>query len=241
MAMSQPLIGLLDGLKRDNEILEELRHLHHRLNQGEQLDGFRRENELLIYEDRYFIRAESKLKDLLLAEFHNTPSPGHGGTKKMLLGLSALFYWQGMRKSIKEFIPVWDDVSMDFITGLPASKGLKVILVVVDQFSKYTHFGTSQQIVAELSEEDHAGHPLERTLAICDTRLLTEFQAAYPSYHLEDKVMFEGVGNVTPESDEPHDEEPTDVNDEEPTDANNESRLKRATSRRVWFKDYVIR
>ncbi|GJT26799.1 ty3-gypsy retrotransposon protein [Tanacetum coccineum] len=146
MAMSQPLIGLLNDLKRENETLEELCHLHHLLNQGEQLDGFCHEQGLLIYQDRYFVGAESKLKDLFLAEFHNTPSAGHGGTKKMLTGLSALFYWRGMPKSVEEFIrnclvcqqtkystqatkgllqhlsmpmAVWEDVSMDFITELP--------------------------------------------------------------------------------------------------------------------------
>ncbi|GJW86965.1 ty3-gypsy retrotransposon protein [Tanacetum coccineum] len=93
---------------------------------------------------------------------------GHSGVKKMLIGLSALFYWKGMRKSVETFIrnclvcqqtkyftqapggllqplsmpsQVWEDVSMDFIMGLPVYKGLLVILVVVDRFSKHAHFG----------------------------------------------------------------------------------------------------
>ncbi|GKC95454.1 hypothetical protein Tco_1160896 [Tanacetum coccineum] len=68
---------------------------------------------------------------------------------------------------------------------------------------------------------------------------LSEFKAVYPSYHLEDKVIVEGVGNVMAKSDEPHDEEPTKPKDKEPTDDTNKSRPKRATSRPVWFKDYV--
>lgn len=36
---------------------------------------------------------------------------------------------------------VWDEVTMDFITGLPQSRGLTTILVVVDRLNKSTHFG----------------------------------------------------------------------------------------------------
>ena len=78
------------------------------------------------------------------------------------------FYWNGMREDVKTFVTqclicqttkyetkrptgllqplplptaIWEDLSLDFITGLPPSNGFTVILVVVDRFSKGAHFG----------------------------------------------------------------------------------------------------
>nr|GEV35627.1 hypothetical protein [Tanacetum cinerariifolium] len=133
MAIIQPLAAFLGELKEENRTLEELLDLHQQLDREDVAAAFGREGRLVIFHDRYFISANSKLKSLLLREFHNTPSTSHSEVEQMLVGLSALFIG-------RECATVWEYVSMDFITRIALSKGFTIVLVLVDRFSKYAHF-----------------------------------------------------------------------------------------------------
>jgi hypothetical protein len=97
----------------------------------------------------------------------------HFGITKTLEVLHEHFYWPNMKRNVQRIcdmcitcrqtksmvmphglytpLPVpkepWVDISMDFILGLPSSrKGRDSIFVVVDRFSKMTHFITCHKI-----------------------------------------------------------------------------------------------
>jgi hypothetical protein len=109
----------------------------------------------------------SSVRLLLLQEAHGGGLMGHFGVKKIEDVLSDHFYWLKMRHDVERYVarcttcqktkshlnphglymplPVpsapWEDISMDFVLGLPRTKkGRDSIFVVVDRFSKMPHF-----------------------------------------------------------------------------------------------------
>jgi hypothetical protein len=132
---------------------------------------FRLENGLIFYKDRIWLPSNSPFTRILLEEFHKTPTGGHMGITKTLTRLSTNFFWNGMRDDVHRFVlacldcqhskyetkksagllcplPIphapWEDLSLDFIVGLPSYQGHTTILVVVDRFSKGIHLGMLQ-------------------------------------------------------------------------------------------------
>jgi hypothetical protein len=107
------------------------------------------------------------MRELLVREAHGGGLMGHFGVRKTLAVLHEHFFWPKMKRDVERVcsrcvtcrqaksrvlphglytpLPVpsapWVDISMDFVLGLPRSrKGRDSIFVVVDSFSKMTHF-----------------------------------------------------------------------------------------------------
>lgn len=120
-----------------------------------------------------------------IREAHTQLLAGHPGVARTLALLKRQYYWPRMDLTIRRYIrncktcrrsrpsrdakhgvlnplPIpqqpWQDISMDFVTGLPLINGCNALLVVVCRFSKEKHYiecfatdeGTSAEATARL-------------------------------------------------------------------------------------------
>jgi len=132
------------------------------------MDKYFRHDGFLFKENKLCV-PNCSLRELLVRKAHEGGLIGHFGITKTLEVLHEHFYWPNMKRDVQRMcdrcitcrqaksrvmhhglytpLPVlkepWVDISMDFILGLPRfRKGRDFIFVVVDRFSKMTHFIT---------------------------------------------------------------------------------------------------
>jgi hypothetical protein len=130
-------------------------------------DTFTWKNDSLWYKDRLYLCKNSQLKHNVLLELHTSPVGGHSGFLKTYHRVKKDFFWDGLKTNVQRFVaecvvcqqnkvetiktlgllqPLsipsqrWEEVSMDFIIGLPKFEGKSVIMVIVDRLTKYAHF-----------------------------------------------------------------------------------------------------
>ncbi|XP_052490813.1 uncharacterized protein LOC128043050 [Gossypium raimondii] len=129
-------------------------------------DKFYRQDGFL-FKDNKLCVPQGSMQELLIREAHCGGLMGHFGISKTLSMLQEHFYWPKMKQGVEKicanclecrkakskvqpyglYVPLpipehpWEDISMDFVLGLPRSKsGKDSIFVVVDRFSKMAHF-----------------------------------------------------------------------------------------------------
>jgi hypothetical protein len=114
------------------------------------------------------VPADPEIKKIILDEAHKSKFSIHPGSTKMYQDLKQNFWWSNMKVDIAKYvaecdtfhwmkanhlksagvlqplsIPMWkwDDISMDFIVGLPLTARKKdSIWVIVDRLTKTAHF-----------------------------------------------------------------------------------------------------
>ncbi|WZZ36193.1 hypothetical protein YC2023_019594 [Brassica napus] len=127
---------------------------------------YAKRNGLIYFNKRLVIPPNSSFIASLLREFHDTPLGGHSRVLRTLKRLSQQFYWPSMNKTVHNYVTecdvcqraksesllckgllqpllipdrLWEDLSMDFVDGLPHSDNHTSILVIVDRLSKAAH------------------------------------------------------------------------------------------------------
>ncbi|XP_073121846.1 uncharacterized protein [Henckelia pumila] len=126
------------------------------------------EDGLVRYRGRLWVPEDRTIRNDMLVEAHRSPYSFHPGSTKMYKDMQKLYWWPDMKRDIFKFVsecltcqqvkaehqrpagmlkplPIpewkWDNVSMDFVVGLPKTlKGLNCIWVIVDRLTKSAHF-----------------------------------------------------------------------------------------------------
>lgn len=130
-------------------------------------EGFSLTDGLIRQHGRIWVGSNVGLQTKIIHTLHSTPIGGHSGIQQTYQRIKKLFIWKGLKHDVENFVrqcsvcqqakhehcgtpgllnPLkrpekpWDDITMDFIEGLPKSNGYNAILVVVDRYTKYAHF-----------------------------------------------------------------------------------------------------
>lgn len=168
MAISVPLPVWLDDIKASYSEDAKCRTLLAKLALSPDAEPhFQLRQGLLRYKDRIWVGNDGALQQKIIEAFHSSPIRGHSCVPASYQRIKRLFAWTGLKSAVQHFVkscptcqqakpdrakylgllqplPVpsmaWQSISMDFIDGLPLSKGKNCILVIVDRFSKYNHF-----------------------------------------------------------------------------------------------------
>ncbi|WVZ52013.1 LOW QUALITY PROTEIN: hypothetical protein U9M48_003109 [Paspalum notatum var. saurae] len=153
-----------EKLQEIRELLKIGKAPHFR--EDEQRTLWEDEQGTLGYKNRICVPNVDSIRKLILSEAHDTTYSIHPGSTKMYYDLKKRFWWYGMKSVVAEYVAIcdtcqrvkaehqrpagllqplkvpewkWEEITMDFIVGLPRTKkGHNSIWVVVDRLTNFT-------------------------------------------------------------------------------------------------------
>ncbi|KAA0057242.1 ty3-gypsy retrotransposon protein [Cucumis melo var. makuwa] len=155
--LTAPSLIDLKIIKEENDHLSQIIK---RIKEGEEVQKYTLQHDMLYYKGRLVIAKKSSLIPTILHTYHDSVFGGHSGFLRTYKRLTGELFWQGMKGDVQKYCEecavcqlnkslslspaglltpleianrIWDDISMDFIEGLPKATGFEVILVVVNQ------------------------------------------------------------------------------------------------------------
>jgi hypothetical protein len=161
---------LRDEIKAAQKNDEGICYITKRMQEGDsKVSCFREDAEwTLWFKERLIVPKKEELKKKILDEAHTSRYSIHPGSTKMYHNLRQQFWWTRIKRETTRYVsecdtchkvkveymnpggllhPLcipewkWDDISMDFIIGLPLmSRKFDSIWVIVDRLSKSAHF-----------------------------------------------------------------------------------------------------
>lgn len=169
--MVQPTLE--DQIREAQESEEEINTIKENMKKDEAISFSIDEKGVVLFGKRICIPNKKELKDLILREAHESAYSIHPGSTKMYLDIKPYYWWSGMKRDIVEYVALcdicqrvkvehqkpagllqplkipewkWEEIGMDFITGLPRTPaGYDSMWVIVDRLTKVAHFIPARQ------------------------------------------------------------------------------------------------
>jgi hypothetical protein len=155
---------IIDAQRND----EGMKHIHEKIKAGK-ANYFREDDQGVVwFNNRIVVPKNDEIRQQILDEAHLSRYSIHPGSTKMYHDLKQHYWWTKMKIEIARYVvrcdtcrrvkaihmktvgplqslPIptrkWEDISMDFIVGLPrTAKGYDSIRVIIDRLIKIAHF-----------------------------------------------------------------------------------------------------
>ena len=152
----------------DQKWCERKVELNQRISLGRELTkNWQLKDGMLYFKNRLYIPNNDELKTEIAKGCHDSQVAGHFGIEKTIKIVTRDFYWDKLTQWMNDYVrscdecqhnksprharwgllqpletpyATWTSISTDFITQLPESQAYTQVMVVVDQFTKMSHF-----------------------------------------------------------------------------------------------------